>query len=300
MTNFKVSLRGGFSDRMGLKPVNTDIQYHDLDERSRIALSNMMNALFNHLFHHDHDGTDKYDFHLKVMSEVYLQPVEYSRPSTFFSGDRTKNTITETILEDDFDAALTVIEYVANYLSKLNNRIYRDIDVYDCFNIVFKQEYVGYRFVNEQIVPITNEEEIKEIEKAISNPYDNVHKHLEKALRLLSNRESPDYENSIKESISAVEAVCSDILGQKGSLGDTLKAMKKNPSFEIHPALEVAFNKLYGYTADASSGIRHAAGLGSAGSSFAEARYMLVSCSAFINYLMSSMAERVYCDNKEK
>ena len=53
---------------------------------------------------------------------------------------------------------------------------------------------------------------------------------------------------------------------------------------EIHPALKTAFEKLYGYTSDAN-GIRHANGIGEGNSTFAEAKYMLISCSAFINYL---------------
>ena len=53
---------------------------------------------------------------------------------------------------------------------------------------------------------------------------------------------------------------------------------------KLHPALKQAFLKLYAYTSDAN-GIRHANGIGEGNSSFIEAKYMLVSCSAFINYL---------------
>lgn len=54
---------------------------------------------------------------------------------------------------------------------------------------------------------------------------------------------------------------------------------------EIHGALKEAFKKLYGYAGD-GKGIRHAGDLGGPESTFAEAQFMLVSCSAFINYLM--------------
>lgn len=37
--------------------------------------------------------------------------------------------------------------------------------------------------------------------------------HLTKALSLLSDRNKPDYRNSIKESISAVEATCKSLTG---------------------------------------------------------------------------------------
>ena len=52
---------------------------------------------------------------------------------------------------------------------------------------------------------------------------------------------------------------------------------------KLHGALKSAFNSLYGYTSGAK-GIRHAL-LEEANLTFDEAKFMLVSCSAFINYL---------------
>ena len=43
---------------------------------------------------------------------------------------------------------------------------------------------------------------------------------------------------------------------------------------------------LFGYTSD-EGGIRHAEGLFVSEVSFEEAKFMLVSCSAFVNYLIS-------------
>jgi hypothetical protein len=57
----------------------------------------------------------------------------------------------------------------------------------------------------------------------------------------------------------------------------------------MHPALEKAFVALYGYTSD-EGGVRHAL-LGEEKVSGSEARFMLVACSAFINYVIASMAE---------
>ena len=72
----------------------------------------------------------------------------------------------------------------------------------------------------------------------------------------------------------------------KATLGDALKLMKD----KIHPAMKGAFEKLYGYTSDAN-GIRHANGLGEGNSTFEEAKYMLISCSAFVNYLKENFEE---------
>ena len=52
---------------------------------------------------------------------------------------------------------------------------------------------------------------------------------------------------------------------------------------ELHTALQQAFKKLYGYTSDAD-GIRHAL-LEEASLDFEDAKFMLVACSAFVNYL---------------
>ena len=56
----------------------------------------------------------------------------------------------------------------------------------------------------------------------------------------------------------------------------------------IPPTLEEAFNKLYGYTSN-EGGIRHALSEGDTPPTFDDAKYMLVSCSAFVNYLISKM-----------
>ena len=59
---------------------------------------------------------------------------------------------------------------------------------------------------------------------------------------------------------------------------------KLEKSINIHPTLKSAFNKLYGWTSDAD-GIRHA--MTDVPNLQAEdARFMMVICSAFVNYLV--------------
>ena len=102
---------------------------------------------------------------------------------------------------------------------------------------------------------------------------------------MLSNRQSPDYANSIKESISAVEAMCQLIAGdKKATLGDALRQLDSKLGGTMHPALRAAFNSIYGFTSDAQ-GIRHAL-LGKSDLDVEDAMFMLVACSAFINYLV--------------
>ena len=149
-------------------------------------------------------------------------------------------------------------------------------------NEVLEEEMSGYRFVGEYIAPIIDEVEIKEIEEVFESEYNGVKRHLSSALELLSDRENPDYQNSIKESITAVEAVAQKITGKKSDLASCLKIM----NLDLNNSFKNGLSQLYSWT-NKEDGIRHAHTGEELRTSFHEAKFMLVSCSAMINYLIS-------------
>ena len=299
----KVSIRGGFSDRNGIKPVNTEIQIYAFDDRTRIQLVNMMSNLYSWVYKNNlYRGNADIQMYLRfVLSTVFSIPVD-TRKS--YDDDRVIDLINKTIQYGDYDDVLSLIEGIVQYWDehlKLNRgylyynqteRTYTDSSIFEVVNLVFEREYIGYRFINGIIVPISDDYELSAIRDAFRDHYQIVAEHLAKASQLLADRNHPDYENSIKESISAVEAMCEQLTGIKGkeaTLGNMLKTLETN-GVEIHGGLKSAFHKLYGYTSDAN-GIRHAGDIGGPSSTFAEAKFMLVSCSAFINYLKAVCAE---------
>lgn len=87
----------------------------------------------------------------------------------------------------------------------------------------------------------------------------------------------------LKKSISAVESVCKVVTGEK-TLGKALNNLEKL-GIKIHPSMKSAFDKLYVYTNDSKTGIRHAKINAGYSLNFDEAKFMLVICSSFINYL---------------
>ena len=94
------------------------------------------------------------------------------------------------------------------------------------------------------------------------------------------------YINSIKESISAVESVCKVIANKpKAELGDALKALIAE-GYPIQGALKTGILALYGYTCEAG-GIRHAERETESTVTFEEAKFMMVTCSAIVNYLVA-------------
>jgi hypothetical protein len=153
------------------------------------------------------------------------------------------------------------------------------------WNAVLERENSGYRIVKRQVVDITSPQEIREIEKALSAGIPAVQEHIKAALSCLSNRKDPNYRNAIKESISAVESVCRLLAGGK-TLGEALKGLRGK--IEIHPALEKGFTALYGYTSD-KGGIRHAL-LEESSLDATDARFFLVACSAFVNFIVAKAA----------
>jgi len=151
-------------------------------------------------------------------------------------------------------------------------------------NVILTRELSAYRFLGTTLIRITDEQELAAIEEATRLPksVSVVSQHIDAAVRLLADRKNPDYRNSIKESISAVESFCSLLAGQdKANLTAALGKLEARKA--LHPALKKAFATLYGYTSDAS-GIRHAL-LDEEELTFDDAKFMLVACSGFVNYL---------------
>jgi hypothetical protein len=162
----------------------------------------------------------------------------------------------------------------------------------ELWNIILERDNSGYRFIGESLAPISNPVEIGEVNETLEltakyrlqGPYN----HIKTAIDQLSKKPIPDYRNSIKESISAIESI-SKIISKENSQGlaGALKVLSEKVN--IHGALKTSFLNLYGYTSD-EGGIRHSL-LEQSKVSYDEAKYMLVSCSAFLNYLIAKSVE---------
>lgn len=211
------------------------------------------------------------------------------RRDDFYGYNSHKIAATEYLKSDqnEWYRKFDLIEFTIGALRKMTpqgDRTYAAVvnNFVRILNATFKRLDYAYRVVDDQIVEITDQEEIATIEEAVKQT-SAVKTHLSEALKLLSNRQAPDYRNSIKESISAVEALCREITGES-TLGPALKALEKN-GVEIPRFLLSGIEKLYVYTNDPNTGIRHALMDDKEVPTFEEAKFMLVACSAFVNYI---------------
>ncbi len=207
---------------------------------------------------------------------------------TFDGGHMVAATSYLESKEHEWFHKFDLIEYAIQYLKnqvKIDVYLQKIIDAFlRLLNNTFKRLNYAYRVVDEQIVEITNAEEIKEIEEALDQNQA-IRNHLSAALKHLSDRPNPDYRNSIKESISAVEVLCREITGET-TLGDALRVWEKK-GVKIPTFLKSGIEKLYIYTNDQKTGIRHALMDDKEVPRFEEAKFMLVACSAFVNYIQS-------------
>lgn len=277
-----------FSQRLGLKPIKSNIQNDYIDDDLTNSLWNALTIYYwEEIIRYDHiNSNDKsaktflnliwINFFKKRLDEqpLYFKSYLSDMKDFFFSAD--------------WNEIYDFIEFIPLNYSPDPYNINHSFKEY-CNNCLEK-ELSAYRFVNGVITQISSKEEIESIEDALNIPskYDSVHIHLNRSLELFSDKKTPDYRNSIKESISAVESYCSILTGDsKATLGQALKIIEKTN--KIHPALKNSLSNLYGYTSE-GDGIRHGL-LEENNLSQEDAKFMLVVCSAFINYLKQKEAK---------
>lgn len=287
----KVQVRGGFSDRRGIKPINTKMQLDELDKRTRIGIANLLREWYDDRKFAQYRS----EFCERLLKDIYSEFVDEQsrRMIRYQNNDIIESYIYLPISENSYDEVLTIVEYITNYflqwqMSQYQKGVlyYNLIDYKAEINELFQMEYVGYRFIDGEITPISDDIEVAEIEKSLDIKFLGCKSHIKKALGFLSDRENPDYKNSIKESISAVESICQIIAqNSKATLGEALKKLEEH-GVKIHEAMKKSFSSLYGYTSD-EGGIRHCEGMFESNVTFEEAKFMLVSCSAFVNYLIA-------------
>lgn len=284
----EIHLKGGFSERKGIKHFSDIVQVNSLNERTRNKFYSVISEIFDELYV-DYDGNLKDEFVEYLYKELFSK-TERDIPmwGNDYYYEEVFNTIYTIIIQYDYTDIFTFIEGIIKFLDIADKATYNRYNYKNTYikaiSNVFKKENVNYRIIDGKVTDIIDEEQINSIEDTLNNPYKVVSEHYSKAIEQLYSVK--DYANSIKESISTVEAMCQIINGSKETLGKALNNLK----IEIHPALKSAYSNIYGYTSD-ENGTRHANGIGEKNATFEEAKYMLVSCSAFVNYLKENFEE---------
>ena len=273
-----------FSQRKGINPIKSTIQTDSMDNELRTGLWNGLYVLYWKQYTLRISESEKYL--VALVSRVWSSYFKYPLDTLEDRWSDTYDILRKYFFSCRWYEVYDFIEFVANNCpdQSLNGKFM------DICNKILEKELSAYRFIGGQIAQITSEDEILEVEEAFQVPISPVNEHLNRALELLADRKNPDYRNSIKEAISAVEALCIIITENKTTtLGRALNKIETDGNLDLHPDLKEGFKKLYSYTSEAD-GIRHSL-MDQPNLSFEDAKFMLVSCSAFINYLLSKASK---------
>lgn len=276
-----------FSQRMGYLPASKVIQTDSMDRELRNMLWNVLSQCywneFDPPYHSSRaiEGSNYENFSIRLYHAYYKTTIDNIPRGWGEFTERLKNDFLSSV----WHRAYSLLEFIYENAPIEGGN---DEHFITLCNKIFETENSAYRFVAGKIMPITSSEEINEIERAIksSDQYAGVRTHLQTSLNFLTDKQNPDYRNSIKESISAVESLAKKLVGdEKATLGQALKVLEKHHN--LHPSLKTAFSALYGYTNDAN-GIRHSLMDNESTLTQADARFMLICCSAFTNFAIDS------------
>ena len=110
----KVSRRGGFSDRNGIKPENVEIQLKNFDKRTRVQLQNMINSIYAKTYDYrlGESNGEIQEFFRYVLGNIYAEPTDVQR--RYYTTDIFL-IINNTINKGPYDDVLTVIEALVQY-----------------------------------------------------------------------------------------------------------------------------------------------------------------------------------------
>ncbi len=278
-----------FSERLGYKPKKA-LQIETMDDGLRNRLWSVVRRHLRDTY--DIEFSDDQEF---IRDELWDRHLRNSIDDLPERIDKRLDAVKQSFRRASWHEVLDLLEFIAqnypdceyfeedeDYVAPTLGRFLEEI------NRVFEEETSGYRFIQNTISPLTSKDEIEEVEVALDSPAP-VALHIQRALELLSDKEQPDYRNSIKESISAVESIGNLIADVKGeSLGAVLPQLEKQLGLQLHGALRKALGSLYGWTSD-EGGVRHAL-LEESDLTQEDARFMLIVCSAFVNYLKTKAA----------
>lgn len=268
-----------FSERIGAVQVQKVLQTDGMSDLLRNTIWNFIVSLYD-------DGKSGWWKAAEIFSQFFFKLPVDELP---LYNIRRREWLKEKIYSITWYEVYDFTEFLAINHSRIQEySLWDRYKIQKALNEIFEQEHSGIRFIGGELVPISNPAETAAIDEAldISARYglSGAHAHLIGALQLLGKRPDPDYRNSVKEAISAVESIAKQ-LGRADSQGLSGALDELGKKVELHGALKAAFIKLYGYTSD-EEGIRHAM-LDESTVGFDEAKYMVVSCSAFVNYLAS-------------
>jgi hypothetical protein len=274
-----------FSERIGITPTRVAVQRGDMDAALRNSLWNVVYTMLETPLNARFDDAHREcrEVFETVWGAFLKQPVHEIHN---FRSERLIATLREPFLivwpwwkvYDFLEFLPTAFRGARHYTPA------RGVQLREYLNGVLEREMSAYRFVGAQLVPITDAVEIEAVEHAVNaSRSEEWTDHLRTALALLTDRGGSDYARSMREAVLAVDALCRFISNDDhATVEDVLDLL------ELRSSMGQAFAALFGATTDAVGW----AGNGvDRGPDFADAKFMLVAASSFVNFALQQVRD---------
>jgi len=190
-----------------------------------------------------------------IWTEIYgiINKDFISHGNNSYDGTFYRNDSAELVWAKFFNNNVSDLPYAGEFLKEIRD-LYNDLEwngVYDLieflleriklkqkitrtFNDVLEKNNASYTIINNIIQPISSKEVIEIMDTAHEGASSSSKGHLDKAQKLYSKKNDPDFDNSCSESIKALEAQCQFVFKNSRILGDNIKKMKKEEKVNQH------------------------------------------------------------------
>nr|WP_157851402.1 hypothetical protein [Rhodobacter capsulatus] len=281
-----------FSERLGIIKPREALQIKSMDDRLR----NRLGSCADKTFWQSCASSRGFDYTADIIIE-HIQDSFFGEPVSGLSWDHRQNIIAFLVKLQGFgwneyyDFCQFLADFSKIYVGGQDTsgiRYLAENYIILCNNVL-EEEKSGYRFVGGELCPIVSDLEVAALEAAVnvSDKYRAARIHVETAIKMYSDRKAPDYRNSIKEAISAVEAFFSVFNAEKSKNMQGALASARKKGLNLPRALENGISNIYGWTSD-EAGVRHALFEDKGKVSEPDARFALITCAALINYLVQT------------
>ncbi|HHV36537.1 MAG TPA: hypothetical protein GXX77_01705 [Candidatus Cloacimonetes bacterium] len=265
-----------FSERMGLRPKKI-MQIDSMDDELKVSLYNATRLFESSLGQDSSARTER--IHKLIWCNILhinYNDIPYSLTKKL---NVIKNSYNSLAWYEAYDFIEKYLQYSYSIYGQATDNLIKTI------NSILEEHNSGFRLLGKKLIPVTNEMEIASIAEAAKTGYENIDEHMNDAIEAFSEKLNTNYKMVIHHSITAAEAAAGVAAKSEGlSLNNYLKILNDNG--DINSVMAEAFSKLYGYTCHKDAGIRHALCLDAKHPpNFEEAKYMLVTCSAFVNFM---------------
>ncbi|MGR3549331.1 hypothetical protein [Pseudooceanicola sp.] len=276
MTEKKPEL--SFTQRNGLEPIPTQLKLGVVSNEFRRLIDFYVGLEIDRVIRSGYNGAYFIGPWLRIAQNLHVEFFERSFATFENRPSNLRSDLATIVSSSTFGKLFNLVEFLLHQ-DGCSAQLKSDLGK------AFTKARLAYRVIDWHVVAVGTDQQASAFEQAIRDASDarvgGARTHLISAGKLLRNS---DWAGSVRESISAVEAMVLNLVPNAQALGPALSELERRG--HIHKGLKKAFGALYGFSSD-EEGIRHALVFSDeAKVDETDALFMLGACASFVSYVV--------------